>query len=77
MYFGQKPFHATEKESVIHAYLSFEEFNILDVITVLKLFLPKLNMFEYSNDNLILNITPDKQEKTSELSKNWSPDSTP
>ena len=30
-----------------------------------------------SEDDLILNMTPEKQDKTSEFSKRWSPDSAP
>ena len=32
---------------------------------------------ENRKDDLILNMTPEKQDKTSELNKHWSPDSTP
>ena len=32
---------------------------------------------ENSKDDLVLNTTPEKQDKTSKLSKHWSPDSTP
>ena len=31
----------------------------------------------YRKNNLILIMTPEKQDKTLELSKHWSPDSTP
>ena len=33
--------------------------------------------FQNRQNNLILIMTPEKQDKTLELSKHWSPDSTP
>ena len=38
----------------------------------------KYNMvIKNSKDDLILNMTQEKQDRTSKLSKHWSPDSTP
>ena len=36
-----------------------------------------LTIDKYEKNDLILIMTPEKQDKTLELSKHWSPDSTP